>query len=405
MPNVTYGKNDLTDEEISKMVEAANSRPAQPVKRESTPVQQERKDGISRNVLVIGTGDGGCNIASDIKKKLPGIYAIAYNTSKRALSTLFVDKAVIPNAEDGSGKDRSYSKNVFKRSAYKTLIELVQSVLSNGSYEYIFVTTTADGGTGGGSSPNIAKVVADNVNIPVIVIGVYPALAEDAKAQYNTIAWQTDIEKTGLPYMVFDNQARANYPKAVMHTTVNDEIVSAMTVITGAAYGNTNISMIDNRDMHMMLVEAGKRINVISSSNKPKVGESLDAYLDTKMTAAAQPLPIGQKAMGVFVRGPKAFISSIDTSLFDFREKYGDALLYTHIEESPEVCISLVIAGSDLPEMRLQEIKERYEDIMSAAHNQTITAASVLEEMEDPFRLQDNSTQEKAGNDFSGLDL
>lgn len=398
----------LTDEEIAGIVAQAESikeNHDKGDKAERNPFQRGKHPSLSRNIMIIGTGDGGCNIASTIKKKQPNVYAIAYNTSKRSLPTLSVNKAVVPNAEDGSGKDRSYSKDVFKKAAYKTLMQLVKDELAQTEYEYIIVTTTADGGTGGGSSPNIAKVIADNVAVPVIILGVYPALAEDAKAQYNTIAWQADVEKTGLPYIIYDNECRSNFPKAVMQSEVNDEIAEAMTVITGAAYGDTNISAIDNRDMHMMLVEAGKRINIVTSTKKPKVGETIDSYLDSIFSSAAQPKPSGQMAMGLFVKGPKAFISAIDTSLFDFRDKYGDALLYTHIEESDEVRISMVVAGSDVPDLRLQQIKERYDDIMSNVHTSNITAASVLEEINDPFAIKPAAVQPKTDDDFSGLDL
>lgn len=394
--------NRLTDEDIAKMV--ANATIAET--DEASPPIPKQKTELTRNIMFIGAGDGGCNIASDIKREIPEVFVIAYNTSKRAMSSLTIDAGIVPNAEDGSGKDRSYSKNVFKRAAYKNLIGLVEKTLAARRFDYIIVTTTADGGTGGGSSPNIAKVIADNVDIPVIVLGVYPAIAEDAKAQYNTIAWQADIEKTGLPYIIYDNQARSNVPKAVMQEAVNKTIVEDMKVLTGVAYGDTTISAIDNRDMHMLLVEAGKRINIISTDMKPKVGETLDEFLTTKLTAACQPLPAGQTAMGLFIKGPKAFISSIDTSLFGFREQFGDALLYTHIEECTDVCISMVIAGSDLPEMRLEQIKERYNDIMANYHVSEKTAASVLDEMSDPFAIKKRVAKTQTEDlDFSGLDL
>lgn len=394
--------SSLTDEEINAMVKNAAAIAENPVPQP----QQKQRTRLTRNVLVIGAGDGGCNIASGIKNAIPEVYAIAYNTSSRAVNTLHVDMVITPNAEDGSGKDRSYSKDVFKRAAYKTLVELVKDATAKMQFDYIFVTTTADGGTGGGASPNIAKVVADNVSVPVIVIGVYPALAEDAKAQYNTIAWQAEIEKTGLPYMIFDNQARANYPKLLMQLSVNDEITVAMLVLTGESYGNTNISAIDNRDMHMILIEAGKRINVYSSTMKPKVGITLDEYLENVLANAAQPDPVGYGAIGVFVKGPSSMISALDTSLIDFRAKHGDALMYTHIEESPDVCISLITSGSGIPEARLNEIKDRYDELTTKAATSTVTAASVLDQIDDPFAIKKNNpVKDSDEDDFSGLDL
>ena len=83
-----------------------------------------------RNFLVIGCGDGGCNIASLIKTQIPMTKVIAYNTSERAMNNLTTDINIIPlktdeeagkdeKTEDGSGKDRGLSQSIFKRGSYR----------------------------------------------------------------------------------------------------------------------------------------------------------------------------------------------------------------------------------------------------------------------------------------------
>lgn len=59
--------SSLTDEEIEAMVKNAAS-----IAEEPTPQpQQKQRTRLTRNVLVIGAGDGGCNIASGIKNAIP----------------------------------------------------------------------------------------------------------------------------------------------------------------------------------------------------------------------------------------------------------------------------------------------------------------------------------------------
>ena len=317
---------------------------------------------IKRKILVIGTGDGGCNIASDIKLAYPEISVIGYNTSRRGAGTLKLDHFIIPNAEDGSGKERSYSKSILRKGVYKKLLENVDRFGEDA--DYIVITSTCDGGTGGGISPMLAKLLMTNCGIPVIVIGVYPALSEDARAQRNMLEWQKDIEDIGAHYMVFDNNFYAQLPKAQMHKKINEDIVDVIGILLGKDFGKTSIQAIDSRDMEMILNRYAGRIVIGVTNNRPRVGKTVGQLCVEHCSNMSQPAPEAAQSYGLFIKGSKEFVGSVDSSAIDIREEFGEGDMYTHLEISDRLEIALVCGGCATPSSRVSLAAQRYNEIM-----------------------------------------
>lgn len=390
-----------------------NDQIAEQIKKvgENAPQSVDAVDKISENkhrdLLVVGCGDGGAMIAQEIRKAVPNTVAICYNTSAANMDKVRVDVKIIPKAEDGSGKVRDYSKDVFKQGSYKNLLGNVEAMIkSNPNIEYVIVCTTTDGGTGSGVSPMVAKLLSQNIEVPVIIVGVYPMLAEDAIAQYNTMMWQTEVEKTGLPYMIFDNEVSNIRNKAMIHNIVNTEIAGCMQIIAGDVYGPSPITTIDTKDMYMMLIHTGKRIMLASSDRALKSDQTLDNYVMNMLADCNQPMPSSASAIGVFLKGPTNVISKLDTSLTEIRKTYGDATLqYTHIEESEDTRISIIFSGCNEPVERLYQIRGRYDDIMNAQKTKESIMSDLTCDLRSPVGTVVKTKLDNAEPDLSALDL
>lgn len=399
----------LTDDEIRDLMSKKPKEEPKLMEDTTTVIDSKTSNAcsaaVSRNLLIIGCGDGGCNIASAIRDRIPDVRVIAYNTSRRAMDNIHADVRVIPAAEDGSGKVREYSQEVFKKGSHKHILHYVNDFITNiPNLEYIVVISSCDGGTGGGISPRMAKFISDNVDIPVIIIGVYPSINEDSMSQYNTLMWQTEVEKAGLPYMIFDNDGYTG-PKNYVHQMVNADIVDAMEVLTGAVYGDTNIQAIDNRDMLMMVQNVGGRICIYTDDTRPKVNDSLDGYLTNLISNTTEPVPEGMRAVGLFLKGNDNLVNNTDTSLITVRQQYGNAdLMYTHLEISNVTRISLIATGCSSPSHRLAQMRQRYDDIRNSEKISRDTASDIIKGMENPLgkMAKKNMSTE---TDFSALDL
>lgn len=365
-------------------------------------------DAPSRNFITVGLGDGGCNMASAIAKEIPSAFTILYNTSTRAMDRLTADARIFPDGKDGSGKLRSYSQNIFKQGAYKNLIGTIQSVADKiVNLEYILVTTTAAGGTGGGVSPIAAKFISDNIDIPVILIGVYPSITEDATAQFNAMTWQTEVTKTGLPYIILDNNGSSNNTLSI-HEKINQQVVDIAKILSGQMFGETNISSIDNRDMYMLLHHIGGRIAVYGTNQKPGVGKTLDDTLLELINKWNEPAPAILRGVGLFLKGPEDMIRNADTSLAKLRSAFGDiSVQYVHLEISDEVYIALVCSGCGEPGARLTMMRQKYDEITSNIKEQDHILSSIISGVENPLGVTDDDRPKRVRTemDLSALDL
>ena len=396
-------QQNWTDDQIMQQVKkAAATEPDEVSMTDQIPESNKHRD-----LLVVGCGDGGSMIAQQIRATIPNTFAICYNTSAVSTERLKVDVKIIPKSEDGSGKVRDYSKDVFKKGSYKHLLGNVEAAIKNNpNIAYIVVCSTADGGTGSGVSPMVAKLISQNIDVPVILIGVYPSLTEDATAQFNAMLWQSEVEKIGLPYMIFDNEIEGIRNKSMIHNIVNRSVVDCLKVITGDIYHGSTISTIDTRDLYMILQHTGKRITIGTSTTQLRSNQSLDDYVVTMLNQMHQPIPSNAGAIGIFLKGPNNVVTKMDTSLTDVRRVFGDAALqYVHVEESADTQVSIIFAGSNEPVERLYEIRGRYDDIMNAQRNQSSILGDLTSDLKSPVGSLQQTKTDHSEPDLSALDL
>lgn len=386
--------NSWSDEQIKNVIE-----------KSANPVVDKVSSKTYRSLMVIGCGDGGCNIASEIRSKVPNTFCILYNTSQRAINKLTADVQVIPTNEDGTGKNRKYSQDVFKNGAYKYLLENVTNQLERKPVDYILIVTTCDGGTGGGVSPMVAKFIADNVDCPVIILGVYPSLNEDAASMFNAMTWQQDVDKTGLPHILLSNDTTTTDFKVTVHRQVNEYAVKVAELIAGTHFGETNISAIDNKDMNILLNHIGGRISLYGKEGRPTVNQSIDDYV-TEMTNEWKMLkPANVRGIGLFVKSTKDIIERADTALNKFRATYGNAAVqYVHLEECDNTdpgYIALICSGCDSPMDAIMMMKNRYDDIQASIHKSSMSVNDVLGDMDSPL----GTVRKEKPNKRTELDL
>lgn len=384
---------NLTEKDVEELLNASQ-KPEQP-----TTIQNP----FIKKIVVIGCGDGGCNIASDIKKAYPETAAIAYNTSRRGWDSLKIDKFLIPDAEDGSGKERDYSKSVFKKGVYRYVLEAANSLSMNA--DYVLVVSTCDGGTGGGISPMITALLQKNLGIPVIAIGVYPTLSEDAHAQRNMLAWQKEMEDIGARYMIFDNESYSGLPKAQIHANVNRDVVDVVGFLLGHDFGKTDIQAIDGRDMEILLNSRPGRIGVYIGRGRPRVGKTLDAFLAQVITeSCSQPAPQLPSAYGLFIKADSEYINSVDATIMGTRDKYGEGDVFTHLEVSDSPRVALLCSGCTAPEARVNLAAQRYNECMASRKESHEVMGDILAKLSSDEDVYTHGTR-KALQDFDLSDL
>lgn len=374
--------SNLTPEEMKNLMPAI-TKSVKPDTGDGELAQSK----LTRRFMLIGTGDGGCNIAEAIHQEIPDTYFIAYNTSDKQKDNLHANMWIIPYGEDGSGKARSYSQDVFRKGSYRELLKTVGEVQASTKFacDYVIVISTADGGTGGGVSPMMAKFLSDNLEVPVLMMGVYPDINEDTTAQYNAMQWQSDVEKNGLHYLVLDNSC--GLPRWQYQELVNKQAVAIMNILAGNPFGKTSLSQIDTRDMYTLLTHFPGRITVHAGTAKPGVGTSIGSYLTSMFAKWNQPAPSNASGYGLFIKAPESVITTADTSIAEIRETVGDVpIQYTHLEQNEDdIMIALICVGCSEPAARIASMREKYDDVQRKLQKRTSSTSELTAGINDPL--------------------
>jgi cell division GTPase FtsZ len=329
-----------------------------------------KKENFTRNLVIVGTGDAGCKVATEVKRGIEDVKTLGFNSSRRNESLWNLDTFIHLPAEDGSGKDRLFARQRLEES--DATVKLSDAVLLERP-DVVCIMHSTGGGTGSGTAANIAidlynQCVDNTVDMPVILVTMLPEIHDDPVAIFNTIECQKEINKLTLPYMTFNNN-RATGNVVNVHITVNEEIVNAMRVIKGRDFRKSETYSIDNKDIEKVLGTAG-RLSIFSSKRRPKVGENIDDYIINMIEDSTQEEPFSPEAYAILIKAPKEILEQIDISLTKIRAKYGESLRrYAHFEESSECEIVFMAAGSAEPETAIKSLRSRYNEIMDVRNN------------------------------------
>jgi len=353
---------------------------------------------------VIGVGAGGGNVAHLLTGK--NFITAAFNTSKADVSGINVDAKIILPGIDGSGRDRAFSANEFKKS-YKSFFahDKIKQLLEN---DIIFIVGTGGGGTGTILSIMIAGYLKHEYpNKTVFIIGILGSIKEDLISQKNMLEFMHDLESksAGCPYLLFDNNKVKTLGDSV-YDTVNQEIANTIRILSKNYMIENTRSNIDSRD-YARLTSFSGLMSVISINNlnisvaeefidiKPRI---IDAI--TKSTAVITREP---DAYAFFLNTNPENYSMIDLTFNDIQEELGRptaGLVFKHLqnnsEEGPEMAV--IMTGMVSPVTRFAMIQKRideYKNMKEKSKLPDIERSSALNLVGDR-----NKSDVGAGDDF-----
>lgn len=219
--------------------------------------------------LIIGMGNTGSQIVklASLSNKLDDclLYAIDSVTSTVTMDNVSRINTIslISDDKTGSGRSRERGAAMFefhdKNGTFDQLYAIAEKVKTP-----ILVITSAAGGTGSGSTPELCRRFIER-DIPVIPIIVTPSLKEPMAYHMNTNDLMVDLGSAGVStYCVFRNDyGTADY------TEINTEVVRSIEIILGKMYDPTDKDSIDESDLDVILSTPGRFIAVGASAQTP----------------------------------------------------------------------------------------------------------------------------------------
>lgn len=225
---------------------------------------------------IIGIGNCGNQVAYLAEKKYGTLFESIYiNTSSSDLSQIqpsnenLVFKIGDEDEVEGSGKNRSKMKE-YLRSDIKNILEDEKLQNAIVSKKYVFVIASVAGGTGSGAGPVLFSLIEQQYpEVHFILVSVLPYLESSLMEHGNSKEFLEELyNKLDSPtYMIYDNETVYDQPATVSLTTVNNEIVEDLRVLTGVDNLSTPYESIDPADMESILTTPGRVIVVRLKKN------------------------------------------------------------------------------------------------------------------------------------------
>lgn len=224
---------------------------------------------MEKKIAILGIGNCGSQVAYLAERKYGSLIDSIYiNTSDADLSMIEGSiKFKIGKKEqvEGSGKNRSKMKaylmndieGILKEERFLNIIE---------EKKYVFIITSAAGGTGSGAGPVLFEVLRRGFpDVHFILIGVLPPLQASLMEQGNTIEFLNELYQdlgNDATYMIYDNETTSDRSPTEALEIVNENIVEDIRVLSGVDNYATPYESIDAADMESIITTPGRLLVV-----------------------------------------------------------------------------------------------------------------------------------------------
>ena len=373
-------------------------------------------------ISIIGIGNAGSQIAM-LAKKSKEFPAIAINSSERDIDSVkgYIESIIFGDHE-GAGKDRSIAKRFVAENAAQMLGEEPLIDMINQT-DYIFIVSSAAGGTGSGSAPIITDILNQYYNSKLkknekgkvfINIGILPSLGESVGAQRNTAEYLAEMSALGGSFMLFDNDRVKGTPNKVFDT-INRSVVDTLCLIRGDYSINSAFGMIDEKDMWKLVSQPGLIfVDILKEIYEEKIPEngSVEDMIIEHINKHSCMVKIDRdrivKRLGYIGTLSEDVHSYFDENLPKIRATYGEPIEdfrhFTVNEDDTESnMIAIVMSGMSIPENRLKTIKHRIDDAEAALSKQK--SGSLLSGIIDSVQKYDSTSEKKALRQHSDFNL
>ncbi len=151
--------------------------------RESSLTDKELEE-IARTavprIAVVGVGGAGCNAVDALKGVLPeGITRIAVNTDSQKLVKVDADRKILIGESLLGGRSTGRNRELGRKALLENSLDVEEAI---SEADIVFIIAGLAGGTGGGATPEIARIAWRQKKL-IVVMGILPFSAEGLTAR------------------------------------------------------------------------------------------------------------------------------------------------------------------------------------------------------------------------------
>lgn len=226
------------------------------------------------NMLLIGTGKTGNVLVNEMLERDRRYVGLMINSALGDMTNLknyeIADHFLFAG-RDGSGRNRDAAKDFVKKRGHS----IVDTILKYSEQDVVVFFTSADGGTGSGSTPLIVRALKKATpHKTVIVVAVMPRLSENELSLKNSIEFWNDLvdlknkDLVDTIYLIDNNKRRS-------FEDINKEAVDTLDMAFSLnTYDNTGT--IDQNDSKRVNTAKGYSFVLPLSPKYTDIQDSID---------------------------------------------------------------------------------------------------------------------------------
>lgn len=265
----------------------------------------------------------------------------------------------------GCAKERHLAQQITMDNLKSNKLNIDQFV-SGANYTFILICTSAEGGTGSGSSIVLAKYINKVLHKPVHLT-VFSGFYNDSRGLKNTIDW---FKETDPNYTVdcvcnanFLKQCNNNERKAEL--AANNEFVERVNILLGKKLIDSD-NNIDDVDLTKLVTTPGYQLMVHGDLGKIKNTDDFNTVvkkmIDESKGFGTEPSCI---RMGVILNISDKVEDAIDYSFRVIKDAFGEPFeIFNHVQniEAEGNTISIVVSGSKMPVDEIEDIYNEFQE-------------------------------------------
>lgn len=318
-------------------------------------------------IFVIGVGAAGNKavIRGVELGVIDPLKQVLINSTEKDIPETYKDTSIIiGNNLKGCGKERSIATNAMvsflKNSDVFSKIPV--------DTDRVIIVTSAEGGTGSGSAPILAKYIRDVIGFNTSIFA-FTGFENDVRGLKNTIDFMKDLDEETTIQIIsnkkFLDDANGNYTKA--QELANDEFCKRILVMSGYILDESDQN-IDDTDLHKLIDAPGLIDIIYTDIENPLKNVEMFDKLCSNMADESKSIDFTPTAsrIGVIFNGKDSSRDAIDSSYKIFKSKYGEPYeVYTHLQENKSYkkeFLACVASGMKLPIEAMQKVYDEYLD-------------------------------------------
>ena len=320
---------------------------------------------------VIGIGAAGNKVACTlIEEKVVDVKdVLLINSTLSDVPDKYRNIAIqFSNSIGGCGKERLSAKKLCAQSINDNTLGRLDSIMDPDDATCIIISS-AEGGTGSGSAPLVAKYMKEVVGVNVHMV-VFTGFEEDVRGLQNTIEYFQELSEE-YTVEAISNSRYDSKNKLAGEQKANLDYAEKLRVLLGRKIvdseqniDETDLFKVTNTPGYMIIehIALEERLKNLESFNRLLK----DAIDDSKCLESPDK---SAKRIAVILNLSERSRQSVDYTFKVLKEAYGVPFeVFTHIQnDGEEEYIDFIVSGMNLPLEEVEKTYKKYQDMSALA--------------------------------------